>query len=298
MHTNWDDLRFILSVAKHGSVAGGARALAVNHSTVLRRISAYERSRDVQIFIRRASGYQLTDAGQELIRVLQSVDGQFAELERKLAGHDLRVQGRVRVTTTDSIALAVMSHQMAALASTYSLIEPELAVSNGHLDFGRRDADVAVRPCIEPPPELVGDVVCPLGFRLCASPEYLSEYAGRQLESHAWLAFVPPTGETPPSRWLANNVSVARVVFRADSFVSLAGAVAAGMGVALLPVCMAHVQSNMQPLDAPPVDLGVNVWVLVHRDMKRAATVRDCADFLAQGLVADRAVLAGSDGPS
>ena len=124
MHTNWDDWRFILSVAKHGSFAAGARALNVNHSKVLHRISAYERSRDVQIFVRRASGYQLTDAGQELIRVLQSVDGQFAELERKLAGHDLRVQGRVRVTTTDSIALAVMSQHIAAPASAYPLIEP------------------------------------------------------------------------------------------------------------------------------------------------------------------------------
>jgi len=90
-------------------------------------------------------------------------------------------------------------------------------------------------------------------------------------------------------------VPEARVVFRADSFVSLAGAVAAGMGVALLPTWLAHVQRDMEPLDVPLLDLGVNVWVLVHRDMKRAATVRACADFLAQSLAADRMVLAGSD---
>ena len=192
MHNNWDDLRFILSVAKHGSVAAGARALGVNHSTVLRRITAYESSRDVQVFIRRASGYQLTDAGQELIRVLQTVDTQFADLERKLAGHDLRLEGRVRITTTDSIALSVMSKHMATLVEAYPLIEPELAVTNGHLDFGRRDADVTVRPCIEPPAELVGDVVCPLRFRIYGSETYVARNGHTDLDRHAWLTFLPP----------------------------------------------------------------------------------------------------------
>ena len=75
----------------------------------------------------------------------------------------------------------------------------------------------------------------------------------------------------------------------------MVGAVATGLGVALLPACMEHVQPNMQALDVPPVDLGVNVWVLVHRDMQRAGTVRACADFLVHSLASSRAVLAGSD---
>ena len=40
--TNWDDLRVVVAVAEHGSVAAAARVLEVNHATVLRRIAAFE----------------------------------------------------------------------------------------------------------------------------------------------------------------------------------------------------------------------------------------------------------------
>ena len=40
--SNWDDLRFLLAVARHGSLSAAARVLGVNHSTVLRRVTALE----------------------------------------------------------------------------------------------------------------------------------------------------------------------------------------------------------------------------------------------------------------
>ena len=39
---DWDDLRYVLAVARHGSAGGAARALDVAHATVLRRIQAIE----------------------------------------------------------------------------------------------------------------------------------------------------------------------------------------------------------------------------------------------------------------
>lgn len=39
---DWSDLRFFLAVAEQGSLGGAARELGVNHTTVLRRIRAFE----------------------------------------------------------------------------------------------------------------------------------------------------------------------------------------------------------------------------------------------------------------
>ena len=39
---NWDDYRYVLSVARLGSVSAAARELGVNHATVLRRVAAVE----------------------------------------------------------------------------------------------------------------------------------------------------------------------------------------------------------------------------------------------------------------
>ena len=39
---DWDDLRLFLAVARAGSLSGAARSLGVTHSTVFRRIGAFE----------------------------------------------------------------------------------------------------------------------------------------------------------------------------------------------------------------------------------------------------------------
>ena len=39
---SWDDLRYLLAVAEHGSALAAARALGINQSTVQRRLSGPE----------------------------------------------------------------------------------------------------------------------------------------------------------------------------------------------------------------------------------------------------------------
>src|SRR5690606_19697913 len=47
---NWDDLRLFLAVARAGTLSGAARALGVNHSTVFRRVGAFEEALEVRLF--------------------------------------------------------------------------------------------------------------------------------------------------------------------------------------------------------------------------------------------------------
>ena len=49
---DWDDLRYFLGIARAGSLAGAAIALGVNHSTVFRRIQAFEARLGVRLFDR------------------------------------------------------------------------------------------------------------------------------------------------------------------------------------------------------------------------------------------------------
>ena len=79
---------------------------------------------DARLFDRHPSGYTLTVAGVELVSVLRGVDVQLAELERKVAGHDSKLEGRVRITTTDSLAFNVLGRHMATLISAYPRIDP------------------------------------------------------------------------------------------------------------------------------------------------------------------------------
>jgi DNA-binding transcriptional LysR family regulator len=72
----WDDLRYVLMVAEQGTLSAAARALGVNHSTVLRRISAFEEQKGVQVFDRTSAGYRLTPESRHLLTTLRAIKDQ------------------------------------------------------------------------------------------------------------------------------------------------------------------------------------------------------------------------------
>ena len=85
-HIEWDDLGYVLAVAEHGGLAAAARALGVNHTTVLRRVNAFEEAQGLRLFERLPTGYALTAGGEEMLAAARSMSGVVADLERRLAG--------------------------------------------------------------------------------------------------------------------------------------------------------------------------------------------------------------------
>jgi hypothetical protein len=57
MEPNWDDLKVLLALARGGSVAGAARELKVDHSTVSRRLAAMEQGFGAQLLVRGGRAY-------------------------------------------------------------------------------------------------------------------------------------------------------------------------------------------------------------------------------------------------
>jgi len=53
----WDELRFLLAVSRHGTLAAAGRALRVNATTVGRQIEALERRLGTKLFTRLPSDH-------------------------------------------------------------------------------------------------------------------------------------------------------------------------------------------------------------------------------------------------
>ena len=64
---DWNDLKYLLAVAQHGSTLAASRALAVDQSTVQRRVAELERRIGLLLIKRDRTGYHLTDAGKGLL---------------------------------------------------------------------------------------------------------------------------------------------------------------------------------------------------------------------------------------
>jgi DNA-binding transcriptional LysR family regulator len=168
----WDDLRFVLAVANAGSLAGAARNLNVNHTTVLRRVSAFEKRVGLRLFERLPSGYVLTPGGEELIAAARHLEDTIIKVERKLAGQDARLSGSLRVTTTDTLMASILPRMLAEFRAAHSGVQIEIAVSNLMFNLSKRDADVAIRPAKDPPETLVGRRMAKVAFAIYGSPDY------------------------------------------------------------------------------------------------------------------------------
>ena len=277
----WDDLAYVTEIGRHGSLSGAARSLRVNHSTVLRRLAAIERQLGARLFDRVPGGYVPTAAGEAAIRLGERLDGEVVELERRIAGQDLRPSGTVRVTTTDTL-IGILVPICASFRELYPEILLELVPASQFFDLTRRDADVALRPSLHPPEHLHGRRLARIAFAPYASPAFAAGMAGRPLESaHRWLGLDDSLSHIEPHKWLREHVDPQRLVFRASSFLALLEAARAGMGVALLPCYMGDGEPGLERLAPPIEELGTDLWLLVHEHLRRTARVRAFIDHVA-----------------
>lgn len=292
---NWDDLRIMLAIADHGSVASAARWLGVNHTTVLRRMHAFEEAQQIRLFDRLPTGYALTAEGEQLVAGARSIDDTVASLERRIAGRDLKLEGVIRLTTTDTIMTSVLFRYLAEFRQNHPRITIELALTNNRLNLTRRDADIAIRPARALPTPLVGVRAADIGFAVYGAAHYLSKRPAKPLSAgHVWLGGDEMLLNSPVTKWMQRHVPDAQIGFRADSFVALKHATQAGLGLAVLPCCLADGDPSLKRLQAPAVDLEVGLWVLTHEDLMKAARIRAFVDYMTEAITSDRARLEGT----
>ncbi|HEY0802376.1 MAG TPA: LysR family transcriptional regulator, partial [Steroidobacteraceae bacterium] len=77
---NWDDIKIFLAMVRHGTVRASAEVLDMSHSTVARRIVALEKRIGVRLFDRTSSGYQLTDAGKDILTTAENMEREVLTL--------------------------------------------------------------------------------------------------------------------------------------------------------------------------------------------------------------------------
>src|SRR5215470_10445582 len=100
---DWQDVRYFVALARHGTLSATARALRVNHATVARRIASFETVVGRPLFERRADGYPLTAEGKAVLDEASTMeDAAISVLRRLDAGTQL--SGLVRLTAGRALA--------------------------------------------------------------------------------------------------------------------------------------------------------------------------------------------------
>ncbi len=278
MHSsNWDDLRHVLAVVEHGSLAAAARHLGVNHATVLRRVGAFEKRMGTSVFLRTAQGYQVRPDKLRLIEAAREVGHAVHAVERLGAGQGSQLTGHVRVTSTDTICLVLLPQILSDLRASAGDLNLTLICSNLHLDFARLEAEVTVRPAEHLGEGLTGEVAGHMRFAVYAARDAVGP-------GTAWIGPAGPLTRSRAGRWLAERKSSHGFVATADSFLVMRELVAANVGRSLLPCLIAETDPRLQRLDGAGCDLTVPLWVGCHVDLADVARIAALRTSLREAL--------------
>ena len=283
-HLNWDNLRYVLMVANKGSIAAAARELGVNRTTVLRRINAFQEKLNCRIFEQTHTGYMLTPEAEKMIHAAREVESTLYNMQREIEGRELKLEGELRVTTTDTFMVSIMGPILASFHRLHPKIVVDVLITNSILDLNRRDADIAVRPTGSPDPRLMGRRLCDLEFGIYTSEDYLQNTDVNDWRRHQWIGLESSLRSTPLGKWFDATIPEKHVCMRCDSFVSIKVAVQNNLGAALLPCFLGDIADGLVRLAAPTSVLTIGLWVLTHPDLARSARVHAFMDHMTREL--------------
>jgi DNA-binding transcriptional LysR family regulator len=290
---DWNDLRYVLALSRTSSLVAAARALGVEHTTVGRRIAAIERDLGVRLFSKTPEGHVPTAAGVRAIATAEAVERATQDLEAAIAGVDGKLEGVVRVTTSEGFLPIVVPH-LARLYADHPAIRVELLSGNRLFDLTRGEADIAVRLVATTQPELIARKVCDVGWALFATAGYLAAApvaSPPSLRGHRVVGFDESLARTPGGAWLGEHADGAEVVYRGNSTPSVVAAAASGLGISCLP-CLAG-DRDPRLVRASDVVVSGGLWLVVHPDRQASARVQVVWDFLLDLMARERAVITG-----
>lgn len=291
MISDWNELKLVLAIARHGSLVKAASTMRVDHSTVYRRLRSLEDRLGAKLFDRRPDGaYSTTAEGDQVAAVAERIEGEMQTLDRTVTGGDHRLTGRVRVTSSETLAYQLLTKQIALFREAHPGILVELAVDNRVLSLARREADVALRPLRPREADLWGRKLADVAWALYAAPAD----GDARFETDDLFAGMPvicwgeDVNNVRAASWLADRVAVDRIAYRTSSLVNQFVAARAGIGAALLPCYLGDAEPGLRRLSNPIADVQGELWIVTHADLRHTARIRTFLEVVGNGLALQR----------
>lgn len=282
----WADIPYLLSVCEAGSLAGAARMLGVHHSTVFRRIEAVEARLGVRFFERLARGYVMTPAGERFYERAILLCKGMDQIARELGGQDLRLEGPLTVTTTDSL-LHCLAPVFAMFQQEHPDVELRLLSDVQALDLMQRDADIALRPTNAPPEHWVGRELSALSFATYAHRDYWHALENKEPQTYHWVMLGDDLNQSPMSKITLRCKDEAAKATVLNTMMSVFDMVVTGFGIAAMPCYLGEKHADLVRVHGPDKSANWSLWLLAHPDVRRSARVNAFYNFATKHITDD-----------
>ena len=273
---NWEDVRFFVALARHGSLSAAARILSVNHATVARRIAAFEAALGERLVERRPDRYVLTSAGTRVLSVASGMEAAAAGLKRGVS--DDAPKGLVRINAPPSLTQVFLISFAAPLTTLHARLDLDLVSDLRYVSLERRETDIAIRLGRREDGDFVAKKLTTVGYGFYASARWRARVKKGIVPT--FVSFDEMNTSVPEHLWIKKRFPQSRISFRTNSQLGQAQAAGANAGVALLPHFVGRSNRALKQcslgVDLPSSDY----WLLVRRNDLKEVSVRTVVDFL------------------
>jgi DNA-binding transcriptional LysR family regulator len=254
---DWNDLKYLLALARQGSTIAAGKALGVSQSTVHRRIGELEASLGRPLVIRKPSGYRLTDFGERIRAYAERVEVEIRGIERDVGSAARDHGGVIRVTCPEPIVHRILP-LIGRFHARYPGLRVEFVMSDRYLDLSKGEADVAFRSG-DTDDDLVGRKIAASVWAVYASQTYLEQFGKpqrvEQLAQHKLVNFDEKMSDHRVAKWLKAVAPEADIVARNNSVLGLVYAVKSGIGLGPLPTAIADAEPGLVRVLGPIPEL-------------------------------------------
>jgi DNA-binding transcriptional LysR family regulator len=255
---DWNDVRTFLAVAESGSLNAAARSLGMTQPTVSRRMEDLEYRLGARLFSRSSRGIALTDAGESVRDIAASMARLGGIIVREVAGSDRSESGRVRLAAPDGLASYVLMPRLAAFQRSHPDIQ--LAVDCGLWNDSPIGGapDISLEFTAAAPQGVVSTPLATVHYAFFASRAYLQLYGAPKspadITQHRTVRHTSHREQT--HTWnpkLAAVYTLAATHLLSNSSAATLTAIKEGVGLGVLPTCVATFEPELVMLDLEPM---------------------------------------------
>lgn len=289
----------VLATCRAGTPVKAARLTAQAPSTVYRAFDRLEEELGMPLFERAPTGWVPTAIGERVARLAEVLEGEIADAERFVLGQAGGFPAPLRISASDGMAEGYLAPLLAKFARGAKGMTMELVVDNEFASLGQNDAHIAIRPDQKPGDGLVGRRAGKLAHALYAAGTLLKKHgmpkSTAELSRFKVCMLSDRLGHhTAATWWTAALRKRVEVTLISNTEMSLAAAVAAGVGIGVLPCFLGDRLRGVKRIAMIPVSTPVDIWIVTHAALRKNPVVMGLIRALAEDMRRDAARLAGT----
>jgi DNA-binding transcriptional LysR family regulator len=285
---DWNLLRAFLVIGQEKSISRAAARLFLTQSAVSQSLKRLEEQLECQLILRRGPRFDVSAAGEEVLRIAEEIYGNVARLSATLKNPEDDVVGKVRILTISRVQSALYDDFLVQFHRDHPRVELEVEVmrsSDIQSALSQRTATVGLGLCRFPQAKLERRRLLHQRYAFfCGKRHRLFGQRKLPLEALQSENFVSFTSDqvggnlSPLTMFRDQQGFTGKIVASSSSFEEIRRLIIAGYGVGCLPEHLVDIDlHNGLIWRLPPAEgvVDVDVFLMWNREqrMSRAETV-------------------------